>query len=424
MKSLSTISRQRRRISRPASVKARARSVVPAAGPDDARSTLAIICRRAVRPDDGGTMARTRSSKSSAPTRFPRPTSSRPTVAANSTASWRLRQRAVPQSSERLTSISSQASSPRSGRDSRTKGRSERAVTFHSIVRGSSPAWYSRTSLYSMPAPRRLDRSSPPGWNPRRRSTGQRDRRKNSSTRRPPGTVSGGNPVPKVDPRWRKPFEHTLDDGLGRDPGRHALVSEDETVTDYLRRHLAQVVGQDMRPSPHEGERPASRHQVDRRPQAGSIGNRRCHIFEALDLPRPARVGERRGVGSHGRVDIDLGHCPLHLLQLLEGHDLSELDLRAGNPLDDDHLLLEGWVIDQHLQHEAVELGLRQRVGAVGLDRILGREHDKGRRKLMGVFADGDLAFLHRLEQRGLHLGGRAVDLVGQEQVAEYRAEL
>ena len=38
--------------------------------------------------------------------------------------------------------------------------------------------------------------------------------------------------------------------------------------------------------------------------------------------------------------------------------------------------------------------------------------------------ADRDLALLHDLEQRGLHLGGRAVDLVGEEEVAEDRAEL
>ena len=33
---------------------------------------------------------------------------------------------------------------------------------------------------------------------------------------------------------------------------------------------------------------------------------------------------------------------------------------------------------------------------------------------------DGDLALLHRLEQRGLRLGRRPVDLVGEEQVGEH----
>src|SRR6266704_3434887 len=88
--------------------------------PSVARSIRAISCSSAVRPADGGMIHRTRSSKSNAPTRLPRPISSCPTTAENSSASCRLRQRAVPQSSERVISTSNQASRPRSGSDSRT----------------------------------------------------------------------------------------------------------------------------------------------------------------------------------------------------------------------------------------------------------------------------------------------------------------
>src|SRR5205814_1816044 len=173
---------------------------------------------------------------------------------------------------------------------------------FHSMVRGSSPAWYSRTSLYSRPAPRRLDRSSPPGWKPRRRSTGQRERRSNWSTASPPAIASGGNPVSEVDARRRESLQHALDDRLGVDARR--------------------------------------------------------------------------------------------------------------DPLHDDDLFLEGGVIDEHLQHEAVELGFGERVGSVGLDRVLGREDDEWLRKRMGVLANRHLAFLHCLQQRRLHLGGSAVDFI------------
>ena len=41
-----------------------------------------------------------------------------------------------------------------------------------------------------------------------------------------------------------------------------------------------------------------------------------------------------------------------------------------------------------------------------------------------GLAADRDLALGHHLEQRGLHLGGGAVDLVGEQEVAHHRAEL
>ena len=40
------------------------------------------------------------------------------------------------------------------------------------------------------------------------------------------------------------------------------------------------------------------------------------------------------------------------------------------------------------------------------------------------LLADRHLPLLHDLEQRGLDLRGRAVDLVGEQEVAEDRAEL
>ena len=42
----------------------------------------------------------------------------------------------------------------------------------------------------------------------------------------------------------------------------------------------------------------------------------------------------------------------------------------------------------------------------------------------VGLFADGDLVFLHDLEQGRLDLGGGAVDLVGEQEVAVHGAEL
>ena len=40
----------------------------------------------------------------------------------------------------------------------------------------------------------------------------------------------------------------------------------------------------------------------------------------------------------------------------------------------------------------------------------------------MGLAADRDLPLLHGFEQRRLHLGGRAVDLVGKHEIGEDRA--
>ena len=50
--------------------------------------------------------------------------------------------------------------------------------------------------------------------------------------------------------------------------------------------------------------------------------------------------------------------------------------------------------------------------------------HEKRLRQRVGFIAKRHLAFLHRFKQRALHLGGRAVDFVGQNEVAENGAVL
>jgi len=92
--------------------------------------------------------------------------------------------------------------------------------------------------------------------------------------------------------------------------------------------------------------------------------------------------------------------------------------------LDDRQLLVVLRVVDEDLQHEPVELRLRERIRAFGLDRILRRHDEEGRWHRVRRVGDRDLALLHHLEERALHLGGRAVDLVREQEVAEDRAEL
>jgi hypothetical protein len=87
-------------------------------------------------------------------------------------------------------------------------------------------------------------------------------------------------------------------------------------------------------------------------------------------------------------------------------------------------LLAEAWVVDDDLEQEAVDLRLGQRVGALGLDRVLGRHDEERCGTGERLAADRDLVLLHDLEQRRLHLRRRAVDLVGEQEVAEDRAEL
>ena len=99
---------------------------------------------------------------------------------------------------------------------------------------------------------------------------------------------------------------------------------------------------------------------------------------------------------------------------------------RGSNPLgvapEHGELGLARRDVDDELQQESVELRLGQRVGALVLDRVLrrGDEERVGQRPRHAV--GRDLALLHRLEQRRLRLGRRAVDLVGQHDVREDRS--
>ena len=82
------------------------------------------------------------------------------------------------------------------------------------------------------------------------------------------------------------------------------------------------------------------------------------------------------------------------------------------------HLDLRRRVADLHADHEPVELRLGQRVRAGEVLRVLRRDDEERIRQRRRHALDRDLPFVHGLEQRGLRARARAVDLVGEENVA------
>ena len=76
------------------------------------------------------------------------------------------------------------------------------------------------------------------------------------------------------------------------------------------------------------------------------------------------------------------------------------------------------------LEHESVGLRLRQRIGALLVHRVLGRDHQERLGDRVLDARDGGLPLLHRLEHGALRLGAGAVDLVEQHDVGVHRAEL
>src|SRR5690606_37171391 len=73
--------------------------------------------------------------------------------------------------------------------------------------------------------------------------------------------------------------------------------------------------------------------------------------------------------------------------------------------------------VEHEFDQEPVELRLGQRVGALVLDRVHRRRDEERVRQFAGDAVGRDLTLLHRLQQRRLGLRGRAVDLVGEQDV-------
>ena len=85
-------------------------------------------------------------------------------------------------------------------------------------------------------------------------------------------------------------------------------------------------------------------------------------------------------------------------------------------------LLVYRRMVDDDVEHEAIELRFGQRIRAFELDRVLRREHVERLLELIGAPLNRDAVLLHRLEQRRLRLRRRAVDFVGEDDVGEDRA--
>ncbi len=78
-------------------------------------------------------------------------------------------------------------------------------------------------------------------------------------------------------------------------------------------------------------------------------------------------------------------------------------------------------IADGDPHQKAVQLALRQRIGAFELERVLRGDDHERLRQYVRLAVDGHLAVAHRLEQRALRARRRAIDLVGQHDVAEDR---
>ncbi len=132
---------------------------------------------------------------------------------------------------------------------------------------------------------------------------------------------------------------------------------------------------------------------------------------QAHDVIAQRRGGPNPGGGILGRQHLGGGHDGRQRQHLVTGLVGGEHP-RLGRAVR---------IAKRDPDHEPVHLGFGQRIGALVLDRVLGRQDQEGPRQLVGVHIDGDPPLLHALEQSGLGLGGGSVDLVDQHHVGEHR---
>ena len=116
----------------------------------------------------------------------------------------------------------------------------------------------------------------------------------------------------------------------------------------------------------------AGQDQVDRRARAGAVGDVALELGHAERRPGSAsrsRAGPRSRY-SAGSTYTRSTACWSATSSAVESTCWTRSSA-PGHPLDDRELLGRGRVADEHLEHEPVDLRLGQRVGALGLDRVL-----------------------------------------------------
>ena len=180
------------------------------------------------------------------------------------------------------------------------------------------------------------------------------------------------------------------------------------------------ILGEDVVPAAQQCQRTRGLHEADRSARARTERD----VLLQLVSGRTRGRCEVDCVADERWIDVDTEDGSLQRLQILQRQRLPKLGRLDELAVHDRQLLVVRRIVDQDLEHEAVDLRLGQRIGALRLDRVLRRHDEEGIGHGIARVADRHLALLHHLEQRRLHLRGRAVDLVGEQEVAEDRPEL
>ena len=216
--------------------------------------------------------------------------------------------------------------------------------------------------------------------------------------------------------------EQLVDDRVGRDAFRLGAEVREHAVPQHGMRQRADVLEAHVIAAARQRARLRAEHQILRRAHAGAERHELLHRLGRLLRLRPARPHDAQRVAHHRLGHRHAPHQPLERDQVVAVHRPLEMriDDRRRRPHDVE-LLVFRRVLDDDVEHEAVELRFGQRIRALELDRVLRGEHEERLGQVVGAPLNRDAVLLHRLEQRRLRLGRRAVDFVGQHDVREDR---
>ena len=184
-------------------------------------------------------------------------------------------------------------------------------------------------------------------------------------------------------------------------------------------RHGLHVLDGDVRTAAEHGARLCPEDEIVRAADRCAPRDVILHELRRAFFAGAAAGGELHGVTDDRLRDRRLADDLLVAHERLAIEALGHvLHAGAGRGVDYLEFLVLRQVVDDQAEHEPILLDLRERIGALLLDRVLRREHEERLLERVGIAAHRDLVLLHRLEQRGLRLGRRAVDFVREQDVA------
>ncbi len=149
---------------------------------------------------------------------------------------------------------------------------------------------------------------------------------------------------------------------VGGDLFGERAIAEYEAVAERVADERLEVGRNDVVAAADQGQRPAGGDKRDRPARAGAV---RDEVGDLVDpvLARPARRGgDVDGPADQRRIDVDLADATLELGELVDRQHLMELGGILERASDDGQFFVMRRVVDEHLEHEPVDLRLRQRV--------------------------------------------------------------